>query len=92
MVIVDLGTPPGFQVLTEDLDELVKKNVFQKYNMTARQVIIYIEELKAGQEIRFDYRMKAKFPIKARAPKSTVYRYYNPEIRAESPPVEMVVN
>lgn len=92
MVIVDLGTPPGFQVLTEDLDALVKRNVFQKYNMTARQAIIYIEELKAGQQVKFDYRMKARFPIKARAPKSTIYRYYNPEIRAESPPVEMVVH
>jgi len=91
MVILDLGTPPGFQVLTEDLDALVKKNVFQKYNMTARQAIIYIEELKAGEEVKFDYRMKAKFPIKARVPKSSVYRYYNPEVRADSPPVEMVV-
>ena len=91
MVIVDLGTPPGFQVLTEDLDELVKKNVFQKYNMTGRQAIIYIEELKAGQEVKFDYHMRAKFPIKARVPKSSVYRYYNPEVRADSPPVDMVV-
>ncbi len=91
MVIIDLGTPPGFQVLTDDLDELVKNNVFQKYNMTARQAIIYIEELKAGEEVKFDYRMKARFPIKARAPKSSVYRYYNPEVRADSPPVEMVV-
>ena len=91
MVIIDLGTPPGFQVLTEDLDDLVKKNVFQKYNMTARQAIIYIEELKSGQEVKFDYRMRAKFPIKARTPKSSVYRYYNPEVRADSPPVEMVV-
>ena len=91
MVIVDLGTPPGFQVMTVDMDELVKKNVFQKYNMTARQAIIYIEELKGGQEVKFDYRMKAKFPIKARTPKSTAYRYYNPEVRSDSPPVAMLV-
>lgn len=91
MVIVDLGIPPGFQVLPEDLDALVSDGTFQKYSLTGRQVIVYLDRLDSGKALSFHYRMRAKFPIKAKTLKSTVYEYYNPDVRAVSPPAEMVV-
>lgn len=91
MVMVDLGTPPGFQVLAEDLEALLDKKVIQRYTITGRQVILYLEKLEGGKPVEFRYRLKAKFPIRARAPKSTAYLYYNPEIRDVAPPVSMVV-
>ena len=36
-------------------------------------------------------RLKAKFPVKAKTPKSIAYQYYEPEIRAEAQPIEIEV-
>ncbi|HUV04257.1 MAG TPA: alpha-2-macroglobulin family protein [Armatimonadota bacterium] len=91
MVMVDLGTPPGFQVMAEDLEALVGGKVVQRYTITSRQVILYFEKLEGGKPVEFKYRLKAKFPIRARTPKSTAYLYYNPEINDVAPPVNMVV-
>ncbi|MDH7571013.1 MAG: hypothetical protein QHJ73_15660, partial [Armatimonadota bacterium] len=91
MVIVDLGIPPGFDVLTEDLNELVGSKVIQRFQLTPRQVILYIEKLDKGKPITFRYRMKAKFPLKAKTAPSVVYQYYNPEVRSTAAPVDLVV-
>jgi hypothetical protein len=91
MVMVDLGTPPGFQVMAEDLEALLGKKVFQRYTVTGRQVILYFDKIESGKTIEFKYRLKAKFPIHARTPKSTAYLYYNPEINDVAPPVNMEV-
>lgn len=91
MVIVDLGTPPGFQVLAEDFESLLDKKVIQRYTVTGRQVILYFDKLEGGKPVEFKYRLKAKFPIRARTQKSTAYLYYNPEIKDVAPPVNLVV-
>ncbi|MGQ9732977.1 MAG: alpha-2-macroglobulin family protein, partial [Candidatus Zipacnadales bacterium] len=92
MVLVDLGIPPGFEVQSGDLAELVDSKIIQKYTLTGRQIIIYLEELKAGQKVELQYRLKAKFPIKAKTPDSTVYEYYNPDNRGIAAPIELVVS
>lgn len=91
MVMVDLGTPPGFQVMAEDFETLLQKKVFQRYTITGRQVILYFDKLESRKPVEFTYRLKAKFPIRARTPKSTAYLYYNPEINDVVAPVSMVV-
>ncbi len=91
MVIVDLGIPPGFQVQSQELDKLVKDGVIQRFSQTSRQVILYFEKIEKDKPIDITYRMKAKFPVKARTPKSEVYLYYEPEVRATSAPVELTV-
>ena len=91
MVIVDLGLPPGFEVQTEDIANLVENGTLQKYSLTGRQIICYLEKLDAGQVVSFSYRLKAKYPLKAQTPKSTVYYYYNPDRRADATPVEITV-
>ncbi len=91
MVIVDLGIPPGFEVLSEDFEGLVAKKVIQRYSQTGRQVICYFDRIEREAPIEFTYRMKAKYPIRAKTPRSVVYEYYNPEVRDVAPPVEVVV-
>ncbi|HVF10703.1 MAG TPA: hypothetical protein VNA16_07870, partial [Abditibacteriaceae bacterium] len=91
MVIVDLGIPPGFEVEAGDLAELVGSKKIQKFSLTGRQVIVYLEKVAAGETLGLEYRLKAKFPLKAKTPKSAVYEYYTPNIRSESKPVAMVV-
>ncbi len=91
MIIVDLGIPPGFTVNYEDFEALVKEGTINKYNPTSRQVIVYLEKLEPKQKVQFDYRLKARFPIRAQSPVTTVYEYYNPENRAEAVPRSLVV-
>ncbi len=91
MIIVDVGIPPGFDVQTGDLAELVGSKVIDKFTMTGRQIIVYLEKLDPKQTVEFGYRLKAKFPIKAKTPKSTVYEYYNPDNRADAQPIQIEV-
>lgn len=91
MVVIDLGLPPGFDVITEDLESMVAEKSIEKYSIAARQIIIYLDKLAAKKPLTLSYRMRAKFPIKAATPSSTVYRYYNPEIKATAKPVELTV-
>jgi len=90
MVIVDLGIPPGFSVQTETLNKLVGEQI-KKYNLTSRQIILYIERIDSGHPLKFSYNLKAKFPIKAKTPTSKVYKYYEPEVETVAEPVEIEV-
>jgi uncharacterized protein YfaS (alpha-2-macroglobulin family) len=91
MVVIDLGLPPGFEVMSEDLQKLVEQKAIQKCTVAARQIIIYLDRLVSRKPLEFSYRLRAKFPIKAATPASKVYRYYNPEINATAKPVQLEV-
>jgi len=91
MALVDLGVPPGFSVLTEDLDRLVEKGVIARYEVAGRQIIIYLENLASGQPLEFEYRLRARYPLRAKTPASRAYDYYNPEMGAIEPPQQLVV-
>ncbi|UCC12636.1 MAG: hypothetical protein JSW02_03655, partial [candidate division WOR-3 bacterium] len=71
MVMVDLGIPPGFTVQTPTLDELVGKKI-QKYTITPRQLIIYLDEVSSKKPVEFSYQIKAKYPIRAQVRSSRV--------------------
>ncbi len=92
MIIIDLGIPPGFEVMAGDLSELVGSQNIQKYNLTGRQIIIYVDKLDSEQPVSFSYRLKAKFPIVAQSRMSKVYEYYNPEVQDVDEPEEMKIN
>ena len=91
MVLVDLGIPPGFEVQTDGLTELVENGTIKKFNLTSRQIIIYFDKLISKQSVELKYRIRAKFPIKAKTRVSRVYEYYNPEVESFAEPVELVV-
>lgn len=92
MVIVDLGLPPGFTLLPDKLNALVEDKVIEKYSTTGRQIIVYLREVSHGQPVEIKHQLLAKYPLKAKTPKSTVYEYYNPDVKAEAKPVELAVS
>ena len=92
MVIVDLGLPPGFTLIPDKLNRLVESEIIEKYSTTGRQIIIYLREVAHGKPIEIKYQLLAKYPLKAKTPKSAVYEYYNPEIRVEAEPIQLVVS
>ena len=91
MVIVDLGLPPGFTLIPDNLNKLVQQEVIEKYSTTGRQIIIYLREVDHDKPVKLDYQLLAKYPLKAKTPKSAAYEYYNPDIRVEFAPIELEV-
>jgi hypothetical protein len=97
MVMVDLGIPPGFDLLSEDLQDFQEKSAGQKggklekFSLTATQAILYFDALTPHQTVTLHYRLRAKYPIRARTFQSRVYEYYDPAINAMAQPVQLEV-
>jgi uncharacterized protein YfaS (alpha-2-macroglobulin family) len=91
MTIVDLGLPPGFEVLTDSFQAMKDRGTIEQYSVTGRQVILYFREIPAGKPVSFEYRLRAKYPVKAKAPGASAYQYYEPAVRDSTLPVEITV-
>jgi hypothetical protein len=91
MVIVDLGIPPGFTVEAGDFAEMVAQKKIERFTVTARQVTMYLGDVKPGDVKEFEYGLRPKYPIRAKTPATVAYEYYTPSNRATAQPVELVV-
>ena len=85
MVLVSLGTPPGFDILAEDLQHLKAEEKIALFEVTGRQVLLYLDSLPVGEQTTISYRLKARYPIKAKTGESEVRLYYNSNVRSERP-------
>jgi hypothetical protein len=98
MVIVDLGIPPGFDLLSEDLQAYQEKSAgmksghLSKFSLTATQAILYFDSFASGDTVTLKFRLRAKYPIRARTFKSRVYEYYDPEVSSVARPVQLEVH
>ena len=97
MVMVDLGIPPGFDLLSEDLQSFQEKTAgaksgrLEKFSLTATQAILYFNALAANQTAAVTFRLRAKYPIRAHTFQSRVYEYYDPNVTAVAHPVRLEV-
>ena len=98
MVMVDLGIPPGFDLASEDLERYQEKSAslrsgrLQKFTLTATQAILYFDSFAPGETATVKFRLRAKYPIRARTFQSRVYEYYEPEVQSVAAPVELEVD
>lgn len=86
MVLLQVGVPPGFEVETGDLDALVAKKHIARYSVTSSHVTLYLDGIDAQTPARPSFRLRAVFPVRALAPASVAYAYYQPEARVETKP------
>jgi uncharacterized protein YfaS (alpha-2-macroglobulin family) len=97
MVMVDLGIPPGFEPSGEDFAEMVdmtrgrEGGKLEKYTITARQVILYLDGLNPRQVAEFTFRLRAKYPVRAQTFPARVYEYYNPAAGDRTKPAALLV-
>ena len=97
MVMIDLGIPPGFDLLSEDLQTYQEKSAgrksgrLEKFNLTATQAILYFDSIAPGDNITLPFRLRAKYPIRARTLVSRVYEYYDPEVSSTARPTQIEV-
>jgi uncharacterized protein YfaS (alpha-2-macroglobulin family) len=99
--LIDLGLPPGFTLQAEDLQALVTRfndtpadypyPKIERFDLTGRQILVYVTNLSAEYPLQFSYRLKARFPLVAQAPASSVYDYYNPQVSGEAQPQTLTV-
>jgi hypothetical protein len=96
-VMVDLGIPPGFDLLSEDLQAYQEKSAGQKgsrlekFSLTATQAILYFDSIAPGSVVKLNFRLRAKYPIRARTFQSRVYEYYDPDVNSVARPVQFEV-
>jgi len=97
MVMVDLGIPPGFDLLSEDLLDYrdksagLKSGRLEKYSLTPTQAVLYFDSIAARSEFKLPFRLRAKYPIHARTFESRVYEYYSPDVNSLARPVQIEV-
>jgi uncharacterized protein YfaS (alpha-2-macroglobulin family) len=97
MVMVDLGIPPGFDLLAEDLQDYLEKTAgrkggrLEKFSLTATQAILYFDSIAPGNTVTLHVRYRAKYPIRARTFASRVYEYYDPEVNSTARPVQLEI-
>ena len=97
MVMVDLGIPPGFDLLSEDLDSYREKSVgkksgrLDKFSLTPTQAILYFDSIAPNDTLKLSFRLRAKYPVRARTFASRVYEYYDPAVNALARPVQLEV-
>ena len=92
MAIVTLGLPPGFAVLTEDLDAYKQNGQLSTYELTGKQLTLYLSALSAGSTTTFKYRLRATMPVKASDGGAAVYLYYQPDQKASAPETVLQAN
>jgi uncharacterized protein YfaS (alpha-2-macroglobulin family) len=97
MVMVDLGIPPGFDLLSEDLQDYVEESAakksggLEKFSLTATQAILYFSAIAPGDTVALHFRLRAKYPIRVRTFQSRVYEYYDPDVSSIARPVQLEV-
>ncbi len=85
MMIVDIGVPTGFAPVQDSLDSLIEQKIASRIEVAGRKVIVYLDNLSAGETRTFSFQVIARFPVRATTPDSKAYLYYEPETRAEYP-------
>jgi hypothetical protein len=97
MVMVDLGIPPGFELLSEDLQTYREQSAgrrngrLEKFSLTATQAILYFDSIAPGNDLTIPFRLRAKYPIRAKTFASRVYEYYDPDVNSIARPVQLEV-
>jgi len=94
MVMLDLGVPPGFDVVMSDLQALADDSAvpISRVERRGRQLTVYVYGLDPGASLNFSYRMQATMSVRAQTPPSTAWLYYESDVRTESEPFAVEVN
>ena len=85
MIVVDVSVPTGFDPVRDSIIAITYQmpNI-KRYDIAGRKVIFYVENMQPGQQIAFNFQVKALYPVKAKGVTSTAYSYYTPDIKGET--------
>lgn len=78
------GAPVERLVITPDKKDLVS-------SCSATQPTLYFDSIGAHDTVIVPFRLRAKYPIRARTFQSRIYEYYQPEVNSIAKPVQLEI-
>jgi len=91
MVLVTVGLPPGFALITDDLAKLQTEKKLANFEVTGKQLILYFDSIPAGEPTQVSYSLVAQYPVKAETGGAEAKYYYDAETSAEEESQEVEV-
>ena len=75
--------------MTDDLDAYKAQQVLSTYELTARQLILYVSTLAPSATQKFLYHLQATMPVKASDGGTVAALYYQPDQKTSAPAVTL---
>lgn len=88
--ILEIPIPPGFELETEGLSDLLKSGRIESWEVGKDGLILYLKELTA-EGMSFKASLKAEYPCRVTCPPARIYDYYQPRDVSYADPVELRV-
>ncbi|HEY6402852.1 MAG TPA: alpha-2-macroglobulin family protein, partial [Blastocatellia bacterium] len=91
MMLAEIGLPPGADVDRESLERAAKDSNWSlnHYDVLPDRLIVYLWPRAGG--LKFSFKFKPRYGVKAQTAPSALYDYYNPEARVSIAPSRIVV-
>ncbi|KAH6940100.1 hypothetical protein HPB50_024757 [Hyalomma asiaticum] len=81
MAIIDIGLMTGFKPVIEDLDKLVKNKIVDKYELSKRNVVLYLQAIPVDKDLCVEFALDQEFAVgKLQSSSVKAYAYYDPDI------------
>jgi CD109 antigen len=92
MIVLDVSVPTGFEPVTDSIVAVTQRlENIKRYDVAGRKVIFYVENMKPGEKLSFDFQIRALYPVKAKGVTSSAYSYYKPDIKGEDLSASVIV-
>ncbi len=91
MLLVDIGLPPGFDLVSTPLNDMVEAGQLQKWENPGRQLVLYIEKVMPQQAWVGTYQLRATYPMQGSSGPAEVHPYYDPDEETAHAPQEFTV-
>ncbi|HEX2490405.1 MAG TPA: alpha-2-macroglobulin family protein, partial [Blastocatellia bacterium] len=91
MMLAEIGLPPGADVDRESLELAARESDWglSHYDVLPDRVIAYLWPQAGG--LKFSFKFKPRYGVKAQTAPSALYDYYNPEARVALAPSRFIV-
>jgi hypothetical protein len=91
MMLAEIGLPPGADVDRESLERAAQESGWSlnHYDVLPDRVIAYLWPQAGG--LKFSFKFKPCYGVRAQTAPSALYDYYNPEARVSIAPSRILV-
>jgi hypothetical protein len=91
MMLAEIGMPPGADVDRSTLETAMTSSNWSmtRYDVLPDRIVVYIWPRAGG--VKFDFKFRPRFGLRAKNAASVIYDYYNPEERSVLEPTTFKV-
>jgi hypothetical protein len=92
MMLAEIGLPPGADVDRASLEQAVKESGWElnHYDVLPDRVVVYLWPRAGG--VKFSFKFRPRYGVKAQTAPSALYDYYNPEARVVIAPTRFRIS